>query len=212
MCGRCWDQLLSAVSSDYCCHCGLDASPYGIVHGRCPRCIDQDFHFDAIAKVGHYQDSLKQMLRRVKFSDRTELIPSLGALLEQVLALSPFKDQIDYLVGVPMHWRRRVFRGYNHAHLLAKNLNRGRYRISTDLVRIRYTPTQPRMASFAQRKNNVAGAFAVRRDHPFTDRCVCLVDDIKTSGATLNECAGILKQAGVRKVFALVVAVAADKA
>ena len=64
------------------------------------------------------------------------------------------------------------------------------------------------MPSPAARARNVAGAFAVRNGHPFVGRKSCLVDDIKTSGATLNECAYILKQAGASKVFALVLAVA----
>jgi predicted amidophosphoribosyltransferase len=64
------------------------------------------------------------------------------------------------------------------------------------------------MASPAARAKNVAGAFAVRRRHQFTGRVLCLVDDIKTTGATLNECAKTLKDAGASKVFALVLAVA----
>jgi predicted amidophosphoribosyltransferase len=64
------------------------------------------------------------------------------------------------------------------------------------------------MASPAARARNVAGAFAVRRGHNFSRRAICLVDDIKTTGATLNECAKTLKEAGASKVFALVLAVA----
>jgi predicted amidophosphoribosyltransferase len=64
------------------------------------------------------------------------------------------------------------------------------------------------MASPTARAKNVAGAFAVRRRNTFANRRICLVDDIKTTGATLNECAKTLKEAGASKVFALVVAVA----
>ena len=64
------------------------------------------------------------------------------------------------------------------------------------------------MVSPAARARNVAGAFAVRYGHKFTGRVVCLVDDVKTTGATLNECAKTLKEAGASKVFALVLAVA----
>jgi predicted amidophosphoribosyltransferase len=64
------------------------------------------------------------------------------------------------------------------------------------------------MASPTARVKNVAGAFAVRRRNNFVNRRICLVDDIKTTGATLNECAKTLKEAGASKVFALVLAVA----
>jgi predicted amidophosphoribosyltransferase len=68
------------------------------------------------------------------------------------------------------------------------------------------------MTSPAARARNVAGAFAVHDRHHFTGRKICLVDDIKTSGATLNECASVLKRAGADKVFALVLAVAGQNA
>jgi len=91
---------------------------------------------------------------------------------------------------------------------MAKKLNHPTAKISTALVRIRRTKSQPAMASPAARAKNVAGAFAVRYGHNFNNRKICLVDDIKTTGATLNECAKTLKQAGALKVFAFVLAVA----
>ena len=79
--------------------------------------------------------------------------------------------------------------------------------ISTDLVRCRHTQKQWNL-TMAGRKRNVAGAFAVRRGHDFAKRTICLVDDITTSHATLNECARTLKEAGAQNVFAAVAAVA----
>jgi predicted amidophosphoribosyltransferase len=64
------------------------------------------------------------------------------------------------------------------------------------------------MQTAAARARNVKGAFAVRKGHKFAGRAICLIDDIKTTGATLNECAKTLKQAGASKVFALVLSVA----
>ena len=70
---------------------------------------------------------------------------------------------------------------------------------------------QPSMASPAARARNVAGAFTIRYRHKFNGKKICLIDDIKTTGATLNECARTLKEAGASKVFALVLAVAGQK-
>jgi predicted amidophosphoribosyltransferase len=67
------------------------------------------------------------------------------------------------------------------------------------------------MVNTAARKKNVAGAFAVRYRHKLAGRKICLIDDIKTTGATLNECSKTLKQAGASKVFALVLSVAGQK-
>jgi ComF family protein len=139
---------------------------------------------------------------------RTELDSVLGFLGNAALGGSGFYNEIEFVVPVPLHWSRRLVRGYNQSLVLAKKLEYPTARINTDLVRIRRTKSQPMMASPAARARNVAGAFAVRRGHEFAGRKICLVDDIKTTGATLNECAKTLKEAGALKVFALVLAVA----
>lgn len=139
---------------------------------------------------------------------RTELVSVLGFLANSALQGSGFSDDIELFVPVPLHWSRRLARGYNQSYLLVKKLKNSANKINTYLVRIRRTKSQPTMASPAARAKNVSGAFAVRYNHNFAGRKICLVDDIKTTGATLNECAKTLKQAGVLKVFALVLAVA----
>jgi ComF family protein len=129
-------------------------------------------------------------------------------LANSALRTSAFFGDIDFFVPVPLHWLKRLIRGYNQSHLLARGLKHPSARASTDLARVRYTKAQPTMPTLAARARNVAGAFAVRYRHPFAGRRVCLVDDIKTTGATLNECSKTLKEAGALKVFALVLAVA----
>ncbi len=142
-------------------------------------------------------------------NSRTELDLTLGFLAKSALQGGGFYDDIDFFVPVPLHWFRRLVRGYNQALVLAKKLKHPSAKISTDLVRIRYTKTQPGgVADTAARAKNVAGAFAIRRRHEFAGKKVCLVDDVKTTGATLNECAKTLKEAGALRVFALVLAVA----
>jgi ComF family protein len=141
-------------------------------------------------------------------NDKTELDSVMTWLADTALQVSVFLGDIDFFVPVPLHWRKRLIRGYNQSYLLARGLKHPSAKVSTDLVRIRYTPAQPTMLTMAAREKNVEGAFAVRYRHRFAGRRVCLVDDIKTTGATLNECAKTLKEAGALKVFALVLAVA----
>jgi ComF family protein len=138
----------------------------------------------------------------------TELDSTVGFLANSALEGSGFYNDIELFVPIPLHWTRRLIRGYNQSHILASKLKHPTAKISTNLVRIRRTKSQPAMVSPAARAKNVAGAFAVRYGHGFNSRKICLVDDIKTTGATLNECAKTLKQAGASKVYALVLAVA----
>jgi competence protein ComFC len=210
LCRDCWGELAVCVGGDYCRRCGRDASIYGLVEGACGDCQGKEFYFDEIARSGVYDNVLKNMILSFK-RGRTELGSMLGFLANSALQGSGFFNKIEFFVPVPLHWTRRFFRGYNQSLILTKKLEHPKAKINTELVRIRRTKFQPVMVSESARARNVAGAFSVRKGHRFGGRSVCLVDDIKTSGATLNECAKTLKEAGASKVFALVLAVAGQK-
>jgi ComF family protein len=210
LCPQCWNELLTCTAGDYCPRCGRDASRYGLVAGACGACRHEEIHFDGIARAGVYAEALQRMILAFKH-DRSEVTAPLASLAEAALQGSLFYDNIDLFVPVPLHWLRRLRRGYNQSHLLAQGLHHPHARISRDLVRVRRTQAQPQAATPAARARNVAGAFVVRARHPFHGRTICLVDDIKTSGATLNECAKTLKEAGAVKVYALVLAVAGQR-
>ncbi len=210
LCAKCWNELLTCTAGDYCPRCGRDASRYGLVGGACAACQNEGLHFDGIARVGVYMDALQRMILAFKH-DRSELAATLAPLADAALQGTGFCDDIDLFLPVPLHWTRRLRRGYNQSHLIAKRLRAPHARVSTDLVRARRTQAQPQAATPAARARNVAGAFVVRHRHDFTGKTICLVDDIKTSGATLNECAKALKEAGATRVYALVLAVAGQR-
>jgi len=207
LCRQCWDDILSSTAGDYCNRCGRDAGRYGVIDGCCPGCQGKDFYFDGIARCGVYADSLRKMILAFK-NGKTELDSVLGFLVKSALEGSSFYSDIDFLVPVPLHWSRRIVRGYNQSLILAKKSRHSSAKINTELVRIRRTKKQFIMETFNKRATNMADAFAVRFRHKFEGKNICLVDDIKTSGATLNECAKTLKEAGAAKVYALVLAVA----
>jgi len=207
LCKDCWGKLLAFTTADYCPQCGRDVSKYAILDGACPDCQGKDIHFDKIARGGSYGGSLQEIILAFK-KGRTELNDVLGLLIDSALQGSSFYGRIDLFIPVPLHWSRRLARGYNQSLLLAKKLKHPSAQTCTDLVRIRRTRPQPSLTTASGRAANVADAFAVRRGHGFKDRRICLVDDVKTTGATLNECAKTLKQAGAAEVFALVAAVA----
>lgn len=207
LCHDCWEGLLQCTGADYCARCGRDASKYGMLDDSCASCDDVEIFFDGIARAGIYDKSLRDMILAFKFNDRTELDNRLWNLLNAALAGSTFRNQIDLFVPVPLHWARRLDRGFNQSYLLCKGLDGAAGRINTELVRIRHTERQWNL-SLKKRRKNVEDAFAVRAGHGFAGKSICLVDDITTTRATLDECSRALKAAGAEKVFALVVAVA----
>ncbi|NIA17497.1 MAG: hypothetical protein GWO86_04030 [Planctomycetes bacterium] len=207
LCNDCWTLLRQCSGSHYCFRCGKDVSRYALLPGGCADCQEKNLHFDAISRAGIYTGLMRRLILKFKFSDGTELKPFLSFLADAAFDGSAFSHSADFFVPVPLHWTRRFARGYNQSHLIAKALSDNSAIINCDLVRIKKTKQQAVLTD-AGRRANVKDAFAVRKGHRFNSKTICLVDDIKTSGATLNECARVLKEAGADKVYAVVVAVA----
>jgi len=207
LCPACWQELSRNVAGDYCRRCGRNASPHGIVNNRCGACQDEAFAFDGIVRAGVYETALRNLVLSFKFHQKTEYARRISGMMSAALAVSGLAGRIEVFVPVPLHWRRRLERGYNQSLYLAGGLCTERASVSTDLVRIRHTRRQWSLTD-TQRRKNVKDAFAVRRGHPFEGKTIGLVDDITTSGATLNECAKVLKEAGASTVYAVVATVA----
>jgi ComF family protein len=211
LCSGCWQAISKAISADYCRRCGRQVSPFGIVQGKCGFCRDLSFTYDGIIHVGCYEETLRSLILSLKFSERTEWADYLALMLREAVLAGGFGSCIEVIVPVPLHWRRRLKRGFNQSYLLARKMRLDRAEVLTDLVRVRNTEQQWELTE-AQRRRNVKGAFAVRKGHRFEGKTILLVDDITTSGATLEECARTLKNAGAAKVFAAVLATAYKEA
>lgn len=140
-----------------------------------------------------------------KYGGRDELDRFFGRRLAQTLTQAPWFDQVEALVAVPTCWHRRL-RGRTYvATAIAQEVARatGLPRLSL-LRRVKGGPSQIGL-SRTQRVQNVRGAFRLARGVKLNQAVICLVDDVTTTGATLLECARILKRAGAAKVFAAVV-------
>jgi len=207
LCRHCWDELLMCTAGTSCPRCGRDVSLYALVDGACGDCMGREVFLDGIGRCGAYERVLRDMILAFK-NGRTELDIVLAHLANSAFQGSPFFGQVEALVPVPLHWTRRLVRGYNQAAVIAGRLRHPKAKVCKALVRTRRTAAQTAMGSSDARRKNVSGAFAVRSHVDVTGKTVCLIDDIKTTGSTLNECAKALRQAGAGAVYALVLAVA----
>ena len=157
--------------------------------------------FDRARSFGTYEGDLQKLIHLMKYGGMRPVAKELGRLM--VAAADEF-ETVDCLVPVPLHRRRWWRRGFNQADLLAAAMSR-----EVDipvrrglLRRARATESQAGLSN-RQRRANVAGAFTATRPSQVRGRRILLVDDVMTTGATLNACATALKRAGAEYVGAV---------
>jgi len=151
-----------------------------------------------------FTHTLREIIHHLKYADRVSLARPLGDILKECLQKEKFQG--DVVVPVPLHRSRERIRGFNQAELIA--LRTGLPVASRILRRRKNTPSQTGLTR-SERKRNLAGAFEVRDE--VAGRQIILVDDVYTTGSTMNEIARTLKRAGAGRVEVLTVArVASD--
>jgi ComF family protein len=203
VCARCW-HAVRPLTPPLCDICGDPLPAWRIISiplALCPRCRRGPRLVSRARAVGEYDGALKAIIHALKYEGRRSLAGPLGGLMRQRGA--------DLIVGaacavpVPLHPLRRGTRGFNQASDLARGLG---LPVRHPLRRVRSTPTQTELPA-AQRRRNMRGAFAPRRSAAaLAGATVVLVDDVCTTGATLEACARALKEAGVGEVRALTAA------
>lgn len=200
-CGADLDLLRAAPA---CPRCGSSSGPHISAEGFCGRCRTSNFSFDATARVAPYVDPMMQMLRRYKYRGSEYLDSCLADLMIRSLEQTMWHKDIEAVVPVPSHWMRRITEGFHPVMALAAQIG-GRLNVPCLSVmrRVRFERHQIGL-SLVERIRNVQGAFALRSGVDVEDACICVIDDVMTSGATLNEVAKVLKEAGARSVYNLV--------
>ena len=145
--------------------------------------------------VFRHGNTVQKVVHAMKFHKNSDLCLIMGRQMGMELLRSARFDDIDLLVPVPLHWRRRLQRGYNQSELLCRGIAEVMNReINTKaLVRHRYT-SQQSLTNAADREQNVEGAFRVKHPEQLEGRHILLVDDVLTTGATLVSCSDSLGQ------------------
>jgi len=166
-------------------------------------------HLHSAYSLWAYAEGVETLIHKFKYEGRVGLGKRLGRLLAQQLSTQSYWAEIETIIPVPLHPSRKRERGYNQAEVLALALAECTHleQVSNALKRCRNTKDQTRLSA-AQRKENVKDAFKVSEGIDFSKMTIMLVDDVITTGATLNECAKTLKQRGAKEIYACTLAVA----
>ena len=207
LCASCWSSI-SFIDGALCTRCGI---PFEVDPGDetiCGACHTKARDFDKARALLRYDEASKPMILGFKHGDRLDHAPGFARWLER--AGRSLLAEADMIVPVPLHRSRLWKRRYNQAAILALFLARlsGKPHVPLVLQRKRATRSQGEMSSARARRRNVLGAFKVppEKASEVKHRKILLVDDVFTTGATLDACARALKRAGAARVDVLTLA------
>jgi ComF family protein len=210
VCAACWAKL-SFIAPPFCPRLGI---PFVYDPGSDMLSMEAIANPPAYARARaavRYDDVARTLVHALKYQDRTDLAPAMGRWMAR--AGHELLDDADVLVPVPLHWRRAWGRRYNQSGALARVIERlTGVRMAPEALR-RIRPTEQQIGlSRTQRASNVQGAFKVATDRQslIAGRRVVLVDDVLTSGATVDACARALLRAKAASVDVLVFARVVD--
>lgn len=184
----------------FCITCGRSIDLLEI--DRCTDCAGCRYYFTRGYSLSPYDGLLKECLHSFKYNWHTYLGRTLARLMTDFALKYIDLQKIDVITAVPLHWRRQRDRGFNQSVILGRIIadNTGIPFIEDCLIRIRTVQPQVEL-SRQERIRNVEGVFAVRKPKRFLGKRILLIDDVFTTGATLNECSRVLLKSGAGDVW-----------
>ena len=198
---------LNPLTNPLCTICGVPFSSQKGKNHLCENCIRKRPYYELARAPYFYSGKLKDAIQRFKYNSETHLSTPFGGLLLNFVQKIFHKLNEYIIVPVPLHKNKLRERGYNQSLLLAKSLSRnlGVRLDYLSFIRKRYTLNQAGLRR-EERITNVKNAFSVFDIEAVEDRKILLVDDVFTTGYTLNECAKTLKKSGAAEVICITLA------
>ncbi len=205
VCESCLGEIRAAALA--CRRCGAPVGRHAET-AECPSCRSRRFHFHRVVAAARYEGTTRRLVLQMKYARRRSAARFLGCLMAERVVEEGLAGSLDLLVPVPLHPYRLAERSFNQAELLAREVaEQTGIPLHTDiLVRTVNTPPQVSLSA-SRRRSNVEGAFRIiGRVDLLEGKTVGVVDDVLTTGATISECARVLRRAGVVRVVGIVAA------
>lgn len=206
LCDECDAQLRELEQRPACNLCG---APLASEVAPCPFCKGRGMrHFGQVLRLGVFAEPLKGLIHQMKYNHRWALAEHLARRLMARGRVKQALDRADVLVPVPLHFMRQLGRGFNQAEVIARQISRdsGR-RVVRAVSRVRHTRSQTRL-TIQDRRANVRDAFKLTNAASLLQKHVVVIDDVMTTGATLQTVAATLREAKPASLTALVLAIA----
>lgn len=206
-CNDCWQKLQFITEPK----CNICCNPFEFVVGEnltCGKCLSHRPSYDKAIVIFRYNEIIKKIIGDLKYRDQTYIAKKLARFLFYQ-AQAEISD-VDFIVAVPLHPKRLRRRKFNQSLILSRALltKNSQKKLKSDfLLRIKNTAAQVSLKK-KQREKNLKNAFALNPKYReiVKDKKILLIDDVMTTGATLENCAKILKKSGAKKVTILTIA------
>lgn len=164
----------------------------------------KDKYFDSHTYLFKYEEGIREKILQYKFNEKSYLYKFFS---EIIINNCNLKNNYDIILPVPIHKKRKLKRGYNQSELIAKELAK-KFNIEYyNNILVKEVNNLPQSTlNKTQRIKNVLGIYKITNSQKIENKSILLIDDIYTTGSTVNECAKILKQCGVQKIDVLTLA------
>jgi ComF family protein len=198
------EQLMAQPACEKC------AGPVVTNGAPCPWCRGEGVYpFKYIARLGRFGDPLRPVIHAMKYRGGWPLARRVAERMAEQTSVRKILEEADVLVPAPLHWMRQIARGYNQADVLARGLGRAsgkKIKIIQAVRRVRRTVSQTAITSRTEREENVRDAFAAKLSRAVMGKRVVVVDDVMTTGATIQGVARALLELEPESICAVVVA------
>ena len=207
LCSACLEDF-NPIKEPFCTICGEPFSSKYAENHICTSCLSKKPKFDSSRSAGIYRDKLQNAIKLFKYGRKRFLYKPLSRFMNHSGGKFFEGERFDLIVPVPPSLKKLRERGFDQAFLLAKEAGI-HFKIPIDITHfIKIKDTKPQVdLDFKDRMKNIAGSFSVKNHGVFEDKKLLLIDDVHTTGSTLNECAKVLKKyGGAKEVHCLTVA------
>jgi ComF family protein len=208
LCKDCTKQI-PCIHAACCPRCGATLGPYitATPQEGCSACRGKSFYFDTLTFITYYNGVIKTLIHKFKYAKHKFLHHTLVNIVTTDDKLSEVVPHIDIIVPIPLHWLKKMHRGFNQSELLSAGIHKytGKPLYTNNLRRIKNTVSQTQLSK-TQRKANIQNAFFVNNPRMFKGKNILLVDDVLTTGVTASECSKKLKNAGAASVHVFILA------
>ncbi len=210
VCNKCWSEVI-LITTLACKKC---SKPYynQYLHSEkieliCEECAEIPLYFERSISYGIYQDVMIKIIYEYKFNNKVYISKFLGKKLSTLIKNEDDYKNIEIIISVPMYKNKERRRGYNQSYLLAKEIAKDLKLklIKNILIKIKDTEPQSKKP-MRERRQNIRGSFFVKDPMKIKGKEILLIDDVFTTGSTVNECSRILRQAGAKKIYVATIA------